>query len=252
MTSRQTLFGLALLFVTAAVWAGGSSDSPAAVLSSVSIFGSASSITADISMRISTPRGNQARVLKAYIQRHDSRVKTYVHMTEPAFLSSMSFLSIKGAGGNEVSWIGTSRGVRRVPSEGSGNERLFDSDFTVEDLSVMTPSRFHLSFLPSTTLNGRNCFVIKAVPRYSGAGYHDKVIFVAKSSHLLVGMDYYSDAGRLLRRFRTLTTQTVDGAQLPKTCSMATPSAASTTVLTFRHVNMGRHIPDRVFNVGNM
>lgn len=253
-TLRISLAALLLLVgaATAAVWGDGGALTPAMVLARSSVYGVAKTITATIRMKINTPQGSSERTLRAYVKRGSSVSASFIQMISPAFLSSMKFLSKTDADGRQTRWIGTSRGVRRIATEGSSDEHLFGSDFTVEDLSPIDPHRFRLSFLADTRIDGHECYAVQAVPAYHGAGYGRKIVYVDSESMLLMGLDYYASDGTLLRRYRTITTQRVDGTLFPRTCTMSTPPNSSSTELTFRTIATGGFIPDRMFNIGNM
>lgn len=255
MRSRSIQRIILLLVIGAAsasVWGDGSTVTPTMALKKSSVYGVAATITATIRMKITTPQGGSERTLKAYVKRGKSSSASFVQIISPAFLSSMKFLSKTAADGRQTRWIGTSRGVRRVATEGSSDEHLFGSDFTVEDLSLIDPQQFQLSLLPKTTIDGRVCYAVQAVPLFRGAGYARKIVYVGSESMLLMGLDYFSGDGTLLRRYRTTSTQRVDGKLFPRTCRMSTPSEKTSTQLIFERVAVGRRIPERIFNIGNM
>lgn len=243
---------LVVLSTTVSLYAENSTIDPAAVLENVSVYGNTPNLTARIQMKIATSRGVQNRVLEAYVKRTADASETFIRMISPAFLSNMKFLSKRSSSGTEVHWIGTSRGVRRVATGGSNTEHLFDSDFTVEDLSSISVDRYRLRVLPKRQIEGRTCLSIEARPKYSGADYVRKIIYVEVGSMLLMGIDYFDSRGQIVRSYRTTSTQRVSGQELPRTCVMSTPENGSSTVLTFERVETARPIPERVFNIGNM
>ena len=92
------------------------------------------------------------RGLEIYIQYANENSKTLIQIVRPAFLRKMKFLRQRTADGREDRWLKTSQGVRRL-SEANNAEPLFDSDFTVEDLSAFVAGDFTLSFWKDETVS---------------------------------------------------------------------------------------------------
>ena len=146
--------------------------------------------------------------------------------------------------------MSTSRGVRRVAA-GNRDERLFDSDFTVEDLSSYEPDDYQLSILGTESVNGVDCLVLQAIPSDSRSADEKKVLYISNSDGLLYAADFYA-AGEVARRFELLETMLVDGTPFPRVARMTTIGAGTNTLLTVTEAAAGAEIPDRVFNRGSL
>ena len=142
------LFVLAILIGTGA-FADNSTGAGEAerVLAGASLYGNTPNISMRIAMLISGPRGDKQRVLEAFIKRDGRAARIFIHVVSPGFLANMKFLTHRAEDGSESQWLSTSRGVRKLAGGGAANERLFDSDFSVEDLSEIDSGTFHLSLL---------------------------------------------------------------------------------------------------------
>jgi hypothetical protein len=225
-----------------------STDDAQQILRDAALLGRFSSLEVHLTLEINERRGTKERDLVAYVERGEDETRALVQVVAPAFLNNLKFLSIT-SGDDRNQWMSTSRGVRRVAA-GNRDERLFDSDFTVEDLYDYNPDDYDVSILGSERVNGLDCHVVQAVPRDSGFGDR-KILYVAIENGLLQGAEFYSD-GALERRFELLDTILVDGTPFPGQARMTTVESDTNTLLTVTEATTGIEIPDRIFNRGNL
>lgn len=237
---------LLLVFAGVAVSA---QDDPATILRDAALLGRFSSLELHFTLEITERRGTKERDLIAYVRQDADGNRALVQVVSPAFLSNLKFLSIT-SGDQRDQWMSTSRGVRRVAA-GNLDERLFDSDFTVEDLSHYDPEDYDLSILGTETISGVECHVLQAVPTDSGSFGDRKVLWVSTGNGLLYAADFYAD-GEVERHFELLDTMLVDGTPFPQSARMTTIGANTSTVLTVTDADAGTDIPDRLFNRGNL
>jgi outer membrane lipoprotein-sorting protein len=223
---------------------------PADILRRAALFGQFTSLEVDLTMEIHERRGTKNRGLIAYVERDGDNAQALVQIVSPAFLNSMKFLSTTDGDGTSQ-WLATSRGVRRVAAN-SRNDQLFDSDFTVEDLSDYDPDDFVLTITGSERINGSDCYVLEAVPLDIETDYAKRVMYVDKSTGLLVLARFLDDAGEVVREFELLEHMDLDGVAFPKVARMTTVSGNTHTILTVDNAQIGHDIPDRVFNRGNL
>jgi negative regulator of sigma E activity len=162
----------------------------------------------------------------------------------------MKFLSITD-GDETAQWLATSRGARRV-SGTNRNDRLFDSDFTLEDLSDYDPEDYELSLLGSERVSGVDCHVLEAVPIQAETDYAKRIMYIDKAAGLLVKALFLDDAGKTLREFELIERMSVEGVPFPREVKMTTVDAGTFTTLRVDSVVSGEDIPDRYFNRGNL
>jgi len=246
---RRILLAISFTLVSVSLLAQQSAD-PAEILRRAALFGQFTSLEVNLTMEIHEARGTKDRGLVAYVQRDGEDAQALVQIVSPAFLNSMKFLSAT-AGEETSQWLATSRGVRRVATN-SRNDQLFDSDFTVEDFSDYEPDDFDLSLTGSQTINGSVCYVLEAIPLDVQTDYAKRVMYVDKSTGLLVLADFLNDSGEVVRKFELLDSMDLDGVAFPKVAKMTTISAGTFTILTVDDAQVGHDIPDRVFNRGNL
>jgi len=189
-------------------------------------------------------------VWTVYIKRTQKTTKTYLHIVSPAFLNKMKFLIHRNENGDETKWIKTSRGVRRL-SAANSSERIFGSDFTVEDFSAMKTSEFSLRMLQPVTVDGEECYAVEAVPLNKNS-YSKKIIMVGTKTMLLREVDFFNRDGRKIKQFTLLSTQNIQGKKYPLLCKMENFAKNTFTTLDLKHVDVTHVLPDRIFNKGNL
>ena len=244
--SPATVSILLLILVSAAVSA---QDDPATLLRNAALLGRFSTLELHFTLEITERRGSKERDLVAYVEQNTDGNRALVQVVAPAFLSNLKFLSVT-SGDNRDQWMSTSRGVRRVAA-GNRNERLFDSDFTVEDLSHYDPADYDLSIIGTESVNGTECTVLQAVPADNGSFGDRKVLYISTDNGLLYAAEFYAD-GEIERRFELIDTMMIDGTPFPHIARMSTIADDTNTLLTVTEANVGVDIPDRYFNRGNL
>jgi len=246
---RRILLAAAFTLISVSVIAQVAAD-PAEILRRAALFGQFTSLEVDLTMEIHERRGTKERGLVAYVKRDGENAQALVQIVSPAFLNSLKFLSVT-EGEETTQWLATSRGVRRVAAS-SRNDQLFDSDFTVEDLSDYNPGDFELSIRGSEVVSGVDCTVLEAVPRSIETDYARRIMYVDKSSGLLRLARFLDSSGVVVREFELLEHMDLDGVPFPKVAKMTTVAAGTYTVLTVDDARAGQDIPDRIFNRGNL
>jgi hypothetical protein len=217
------------------------------ILRRASLFGRAANTQMSITMQIVKPQGTKARTLEAFVRRRGTASQILLHIVSPAFLSQMKFLSDRDEKGRESKWLKTSSGVRRL-SEGNRAEPLFDSDFTVEDLSEIYPDDFDLTLLGDRRVGPYLCDLIEAVPRFAGSSYSKKWIYVEKDSGILCAVDFFGRNDQLIKRYRLTEVQTLAGGTYPLSCRMESVSDGTHTELGFPRIDIMDSLPDKLFS----
>lgn len=242
---KQILFMLGiLLLVTLSL-----SAEPHELLRDAALFGRFETLTARIDMEIHD-RGVKTRTLELFVEQDDERHKALAQIIAPAFLSRMKYLTI-GTENRTDQWIATSRGVRRVAGS-TRDERLFDSDFVVEDFTPPREDEYDVQQLPDREVDGELCHVLEVTPRGVTTGYARRVVFVSAADRILVRAEYYSASDELVRLFELHERTTVDGAPFPRRATMQTLSSGTSTEIVLREITTDEPIPARVFNRGNL
>lgn len=222
---------------------------PGEILGDAAFVGRFSSLQAEITMEIHD-RGSKSRTLELFVQQSPEEQKVLAQVVAPAFLNRMKFLTIVGESRLDQ-WMSTSRGVRRV-AQGSRNERLFDSDFTLEDFAPPNPDNYDLTVLPDERVDGELCHVVRVDPVDIRTDYAYRVIYVSQEDRLLVRARYFNDSDELIRLFELQERMNVGGNAFPARATMRTLTEDTYTTVLARDVETDVNIPARIFSRGNL
>ncbi|MFW5744298.1 MAG: outer membrane lipoprotein-sorting protein [Spirochaetota bacterium] len=218
-------------------------------LRDAALFGRFETLTARVEMEIHE-RGMKTRTLELYVEQDDERHRALAQVIAPAFLGRMKYLMIGDARRTDQ-WIASSRGVRRVAGS-AREERLFDSDFVVEDFTPPRDGEYEVRELPDREVDGEPCRAFEVAPQGITTGYARRVVYVSATDRILVRAEYYSASDELLRLFELHERTTVDGEPFPRRATMQTVGAGTSTEIVLRKVTTDEPIPARVFSRGNL
>jgi hypothetical protein len=213
------------------------------------LIGESAHVAMTVQMSIRTQGGVKERSLEIYIQEAEEATRVLVQVVEPAFLRNMKFLEHRYPDGREDKWLKTSRGVRRL-SQANRSERLFDSDFTVEDLSRIDVEDFRLFFASGDTAAGERTIV--AEPVGPAGEYARKEFTIDLRTNLVTRVDYIDANGKLSRRYTLLETRSIEGEVFPWRCRMEDFRGGSSTTLLFRRIALAEPLPARLFNKASL
>ena len=226
-------------------------QTPRSVLEEAYLMGIGENVSLYIDMIINTNTGDKSRQLEIFMRQDSGGTKILAQIVNPTFLKNMKFLQHRPTDGRDSTWLKTSRGVRRLSSN-STSERLFDSDFTVEDFSPITTEDFQVSFLPEDANPLPECFAVAAQPLKSDRNYSEKVYYIDRTESILKRVDYYDADGDLVKRYELLEIQEANGRAYPLRSTMEDLSRNTSTQLLFTTVDEDTALPSRIFNKGSL
>lgn len=243
----------AFVFVIAAGFSAGADNlpDPLKIMEGATILGSAPALHLEIEMDIRTEKGAKSRSLEVFYLEEEEATRTLIQMLKPAFLRKMKFLTHAFADGNRARWLKTSSGIRRLSAADSG-ENLFDSDFTVEDLSEFDLERFSLSWLRQEEFQDHLCDVVQAVPGKDKSFYSRKVFYVERENGIIRGVDFFNVSGELVKQYRLQETKLVGDQIFPGRCEMVNLEKETSTGIVFRKIDPAAKIASRYFNKNNL
>ena len=88
-------------------------------------------------------------------------------------------------------------------------------------------------------------------PKEDNSRYEAQRVYIEKDSFLIVKTEYIKDK-TVIREYRLLEQQTIEGAPYPKRCSMTDKGDGTSTTLVFDSIEIKNVIPARIFNRGNL
>jgi hypothetical protein len=215
-----------------------------------SLFGDARNVSAKITMELKGKTGARERGLEVFIARDRGEARVLIHMVSPAFLSQMKFLTHRSASGEASSWLRTSQGVRKL-SRSNGTERVFDSDFTVEDLTETDVDEFEATLLADAEIDSFPCHAVELRPKFR-TQYERKVMYVQMRGSGLQGIDFLDERSGLIRQYRLLETRLADGVPFPSLSVMRDLRGGTETLLRVRELDTTTVLPEKTFNKGNL
>ena len=245
---RPVLLTLLGVFITAGQAAGQSASAATEILDNTHLLGNAPNIILTATMDIRSSRGDKSRTIDIYISQDEETSKILAQVSSPPFLRNLKFLTHQFANGSDDRWVKTSRGVRRL-AEGNYGEALFDSDFTVEDLSRIDQSRFDLEVTDPGDTSGLRA--VKATPTYKNPDYDYKIFLIETETGMLTGVDFYS-GDTIVRKYTLVDRQVVDGELYPLLCKIEDFEKNTSTILEIEAVSIEDSIPARMFNRGSL
>lgn len=239
MTRRFFLFFLYLVFLVSAL-VPAFSDTPYGILSETHIFGNAPRLSLSVTMTMYEDGVEQQRNVEIKLERgtDGGDLSLYAAVTAPPFLSNLKFLTIHH-GSRDDKWMRTSRGVRRL-SSGSGEERIFGSDFRAEDFSAVDVEGLRSELI---SVSSDSVFLRTEDGR---------LFTIDAESDLIREIEYRDRSGNLVRRYRVLETMTVSGEVVPKRAEMVDLTADRRTEIEVTEAEVPASIPRRYFNHGNL
>jgi hypothetical protein len=208
------------------------------------ILGTSEFTSVEATMHVRGSRGDQTRRLEVFIHREpdgDSRILAQI--VWPAFLTNMKFLVHGEADGGQERWMKTSRGVRRLSNANVGDS-VFNSDFTVEDFSYLDEGDYEFSYAPDRD----GLTVVRAELREPAGDVHTKVFRIDGEAELIREIDYLGQTGRVVRRYRTISTQRVSGIEYPQHVEMTNLADGTSTSIQIDRIDVTRRLPARLFN----
>jgi hypothetical protein len=128
--------------------------------------------------------------------------------------------------------------------------RLFDSDFTAEDLAPPDIDGVMLEFAEDDASSCAGCVGVRA--REKSGPRTSRVFFVQQESGLIHQVDYLDRRGELVRRYELVETQAIQGETVPQTCRMEDLERGSVTTLRLTSVTLPDSVPARLFNPGSL
>lgn len=221
------------------------------IMQEATVLGRAPDMYLKIVMEIHTRKGDKSRTLEVYYKQDGPETRTLIQITEPAFLRKMKFLTHTYKDGSKARWLKTSGSTRRL-SGADSNEPLFDSDFTVEDLSGFELDQFRLTYTDREQYNGRPCDVITAAAIAKNNQYSSKRFYVDAETGIVQRVDYLDSSNALVKQYKMTANQEVNGQIFPAECTMETFKDKSMTTIRINTVKTDKAIPDKYFNKGNL
>lgn len=206
------------------------------------IFGSHNKMKIELQMNVQGQRGEIKREILLFFQKEKDDTKVLMQITMPAFLRKMKFLYIN-KNNREQRWMSSSQGVMSI-SGGNANRPLFNSDFSLEDISRIDPQLYTLSLKKKTMEK----VVVQAESKSKSAIYSKKIFIINFKKNLIESIEYYDQAEKMLKKFEVQEISEKNNKFYPAHSVMKDFINKSETHLYIEHIDFPKNIPSRYFN----
>ncbi len=220
------------------------------ILARAHLFGDSPYLKMEVEMRMTDPSGEKTRGIDISMSSVGEEYRVYMQITSPSFLRKMKFLQHNPESGDTLQWVATSRGARKITSSGE-DERIFDSDFTAADFSSINTEEYRIEGFSEDRSDGVPCYRFELSPFDQAGKVTKKVLLLDRQSLLIREVQYYTN-GAMTRRYRLLSTRSIEGKIFPEKSVMEDLREASSTTLFFDKIELPSSIPDRVFHYRNL
>lgn len=204
--------------------------------------------TSQAEMIIQTVRPTWAR---------EMRVKTWLKGERYAMILIKTPVKDKGVSflkrDKEVwNWIPSlERSIKLPPSMMS--QSWMGTDFTNDDLvkESSTVEDYEHTFAGDTVINGRNCYIIKLIPKPEAAVVWGKLIMcIDKRDFIELHARFYDDEGELINTMNASEVKRMDGRLIPTHLEMIpADKKGQKTVLIYSSVVFNKPLPDAFFTL---
>jgi outer membrane lipoprotein-sorting protein len=91
--------------------------------------------------------------------------------------------------------------VKRVKRISSSNKSgpFLGSEFAFEDLTSFEVPKYSYKYLKDEAVEGVDCFVVEAIPKYEDSGYTREILWIDKVRYISLKIDYYDRKNALLK-----------------------------------------------------
>ncbi len=216
------------------------------------------SLRADATMSLYNDNGGiRERKMTVLSKLQDNGVdsRLVIRFSAPADIRGTTFLQVEHSAADDDIWIylPALKKSRRLVANNK-RDSFVGSDFAYGDILPPRMELYRHSLVRSESVGGRDFYVIESVPKdvavQRASGYARKTTWVAKDSYLESKVEYYDEAGRLLKTQTVTDPRLVDKEHnrwLAGRREMVNHQSAHKTIFTLAHIEIGKSLPDSAF-----
>ena len=174
----------------------------------------------------------------------------FMHFAKPNDVRGMTFLVSKHLGKDDDRWIyiPSIKMVRRIAAKDQQSS-FVGSDFTYEDVSGRDLTADTYSLVREEALSGRDCYVIKSVPKNEkSAKYGEKHSWIDKGNLLPLKEEFSDKRGQLYRVFTADEVKEKDGIPTITKRTMENKQNGHRTEATFTEMKYNLGLPESLFS----
>ncbi len=171
----------------------------------------------------------------------------FMHFSKPNDVRNMTFMVWKYTARDDDRWlyIPAIKMVRRIAAK-DDRSSFVGSDFTYEDISGRELTADIHSLVREESLDGRDCYVIKSVPK-DEKSYSEKLSWIDKANFLPLKEEHRDKRGKLSRTFSADEIKEMDGIPTIVKRSMLNQRNEHRTEVSFLEIAYNLGLPDDLF-----
>lgn len=220
--------------------------------SHLALFYSGDDFKAKVHMRLIS-KGGEERIRDLTMLRKDiaegGDQKYFIYFYTPADVRDMTFLVFKYPKKDDDRWlyIPALKMVRRIAANDKRSS-FVGSDFTYEDVSGRDLEEDIYSSLPEETLAGKECFVVKSVPKSEkSTDYSQKISWIDKKNFIPLKEEYADKKGKPYKVF-TAEVAEIQGFPTIMKRTMQNVQSGHKTEVTSLEAKYNQKMPEEVFS----
>ncbi len=174
--------------------------------------------------------------------------KYFIYFHRPADVKGMTFMVYKYPQRDDDRWlfIPALNMVRRIAARDKTSS-FVGSDFTYEDVSGRDIDDDRHDLVKEESVDGRDCFVVKSIPKKQDVNYSYKLSWIDKESFLPLKEEYYDLSGNLYRVFTAEEIKDIQGIPTVTKRRMRNVQSGHQTEVVFKEVSYDIGLTDRLF-----
>jgi len=208
---------------------------------------------ARVTMRL-VSKGGQERIREMTMLRKNlggpgGGQKYFLYFHKPADVKDMAFMVYKYPGRDADRWlfVPAINMVKRIAAQDK-HSSFVGSDFSYEDVSGRKVEDDTHTLTKEEKLGGRDCYVIKSVPKAADMDYAYKLSWLAKDDMLPLKEEYYDRRSELYRVFTADEIKVIKGFLTVTRRTMKNLQSGHATEVTYANADYNAGISDSLFS----
>lgn len=199
-------------------------------------------------------KGGQERVREMTMLRKNfgepgGEQKYFIYLHKPADVKDMTFMVYKYPGRDADRWlfVPSISMVKRIAAQDK-HSSFVGSDFSYEDVSGRKVEDDNHSLTKEEKHSGKDCYVIKSVPKAGDMDYVYKISWIAKDDYLPLKEEYYDRKNELYKVFTADEIKVIKGFPTVTKRTMKNLQSGHGTNVTYTNTDYNIGIADSLFS----
>ncbi|MCC7430214.1 outer membrane lipoprotein-sorting protein [bacterium] len=172
----------------------------------------------------------------------------YTYFENPGDVKRTTFLVLKNIGEDDKRWIYIPAIdlVKEIAAADKGAS-FVGSDFSYEDVSGRHWTSDVHTLIKDEKINGKDCFVIKSVPKESKPAFANTITWVDKNDFLPVKIEFYDKKDKLQKTFTAEKIEEIQGTKTITHRKMEDAKNGHTTSIIFEKIFYNTGLTEDIF-----